>query len=145
MNDQLKVEIIIGVCLLMVGYAFGRYLQPAKVITKTVTQIQQVQVVDKNIKTVTHEVDKPDGTKEIDTTTEDKTQENTNTKISQMTEKIIDNTKPQWFVEAQLSPKSINTEYVYGLSVEHRFIGPIFAGAFANTDHSVGVSVGLEF
>jgi hypothetical protein len=49
---ELKTEIIIGVCLLVVGYAFGRYVQPAKVVTKTVTQIQQVQVIDKNVKVV---------------------------------------------------------------------------------------------
>lgn len=137
----MRLYVLLALLLLVVGIVIGRYTTPEKVVTKTVTEVKTVTVVQHDTQTVITE--KPDGTKttvitdkSVDTTQKDKTQE---------TEKTVENYKPQWKVGVQLAPKNPQYEYFYGVEVERRILGPVFVGAFGNTDRTLGLIVGLEF
>jgi hypothetical protein len=129
-----RTTILLLVLVLLVGYAFGRYLQPAHEVIKTQT------VTVEHEHTVTVVVTKPDGTS-TSTTTTDKG-ETAGTKTST----TIDNVKPQWKVSA-LAGLGLNSPIstVYGGEVQRRILGPIFVGAWATTNRTGGISLGLEF
>ena len=133
---------IVGIALL--SYATGRYMQPAKVVTKIVTETKEIVVVKNDVQTVTHEVDHPDGTVEKTTTTVDKSQETIAKESRTDIEQTKTNQKPQWLIGAQLTPQSGPLGPVYGAEVQRRIIGPIFVGAFGNTNRTVGLSVSIE-
>lgn len=149
MEVQARQGAIAVVALIVLGYAIGRYVQPAKVETKIVTQTQTVTVHDTNVVTVVKEVTKPDGEVDKTTTTTDLSTTNTDT-TSKNTDTIIkDNQKPNWIVggTAGLDLKSSPTT-LYGVRVEHRFIGPIFLGGYGmagTSSTTAGLSVSLEF
>ena len=147
MNIQVRSEVIIVVVVLLLGYGFGKYGQPAKIVTKTNTVIQTVTVDHVNTVTVVKEVDKPDGTKEIDTTTTDKSQVNTDTDVHVETEKVVTESKAQWRVAAALVPQVSGGTFgpLYGLDVERRILGPIWAGVGADTNRQIALKVGFEF
>lgn len=139
---------VIAIAILVVGaagYLGGRYLQPAKVEVKVEERVKEVEVVKHDVRTVIREIERPDGTKEKETIIEDKTEEERNRESEKETSKIVTNNKPQWKVGGQLTPKQGIAGPLYGLSVERRVLGPVFAGAFANTDKVVGLSVSVEF
>jgi len=144
MDIKIKI-ILIVVALMAISYGVGRYLQPVKEVIKTETVIKTVTVNHVDTVTVVKEITKPDGTKEKTTTTTDKSKIDTNTDSDTKTSIVITNQKPQWKVSALLTTKQGSFGPVYGAMVERRILGPIFAGAFANTDKAVGLTVGLEF
>lgn len=144
MEMKYKVLLVVGVAV--AGYAFGRYAQPAKVEIKTETVIKEVTVEKKNVVTEIKEIKHPDGTTE------------TNTKITDLTNTINKNTsdsksestttysRPQWKVQALLSPQmSPVFGPIYGLDVERRILGPISVGAWGNVDKKFGISASIEF
>lgn len=137
-------NIVILLVAVVLGYAFGRYAQPARVETKIVTQIKTVEVESKNVKTTTTETTKPDGTKVVTTTTQDNSVITDNTNSVTKSDTVKDN-RAQWKVTAQLSPTKPQLYYFYGAEVDRRILGPIFAGAYMNVDKNFGVSIGLEF
>lgn len=138
---NMRLYVLLGLLLVVIGYSLGRYTTPEKVVTKTVIDTKTVTVVQHDIQTV--EVDKPDGTKTI--TVVDKSVDTTKQQIDESQIKVVENSKPQWKVSAQLAPKAVAYEYFYGAQVERRVLGPVFVGAFGNIDHTLGVSLGLEF
>lgn len=138
---NIRLYILLGLLLIVIGYSLGRYTTPEKVVTKTVIDTKTVTVVQHDIQTV--EVDKPDGTKTI--TVVDKSVDTTKQQIGESQTKVVENSKPQWKVSAQLAPKAVVYEYFYGAQIERRILGPVFVGAFGNIDHTLGVSLGLEF
>jgi hypothetical protein len=130
---------------LIVGAAMGRYLTPEKVVTKTVTQIQKVDVVHTNVVTITKTIKQPNGTIETDTTTVDKSVDQTNTNTTSETSKTVTRDNPQWHVSGDFSSSSSLPYYIYGAKIERRILGPIFLGAFGNANRQFGASIGLEF
>lgn len=138
---SIRLYVLIGLLLIVIGYAVGYYTLPEKVITKTVTETKTITVVQHDTKTIT--VIKPDGTKvitvvdkSVDTTKEDQKQSNT---------KIVENGKPQWKVGVDLTPRNPQLGHFYGARVDRRILGPVFVGAFGNTDRTLGLSLGVEF
>ena len=137
---NLKTWIISIVAVAALAYATGRYLQPAKVEIKEVEKI--VEVIKRDVHTVIREVVRPDGSKEVVTVIDDKTRE-TNKKESSK-ETIITNIKPQWRVQG-IADLTHLAAPVYGVGIERRILGPVFAGAFVKANREYGVSVSLEF
>lgn len=135
---------IVGLLLLAVGYGTGRYLQPAKIQIKKEEVIKEVEVIKKDIRIVEREITRPDGTKEKERITEDKSQESTKKEKDTKESTLIANKKPDWRVNG-LAALNNDRNVVYGLQVERRILGPISVGAFGLTDTTVGLSVGLEF
>lgn len=129
-----KYLIIGAILLVLLGYGAGRYLQPAKVVTKTEV------VVHDHIHTVTITISKPDGTKTTTTTTDN------NSVIDDKTSTVITNSKPQWKVAglAGLNISNLSSP-IYGAQIERRIIGPISVGVWGLTNSSGGISLSLEF
>lgn len=145
-NRETTLLYLLGIVIVLtIGYAFGRYVQPAKVETRTVTVNHEVEVVKHDVVTVTKEVTTPDGTKTVTTTVTDKTKEETHKDSSNETKTVTDYSKPQWKANAFVSPSNATTGHVYGVSFERRLIGPVFVGIYGNVDRSFGGTVGLEF
>lgn len=143
MNTRLYV--LIALLLIVIGYALGYYTLPQKVVTQTVTEVKTVTVIQHDVQTVTKEIIKPDGTKEIDTVTTDKSVDTSKSEEKIDKTKIVEIGKPQWKANVQFSPKETKYAYVYGVQIERRILGPVFLGVFGNMDRTLGVSVGLEF
>lgn len=141
---QYRNVAIVGLLLLVVGYGTGRYLQPAKIQIKKEEVIKEVEVIKKDIRIVEREITRPDGTKEKERITEDKSQESTKKEKDTKESTLIANKKPDWRVNG-LAALNNDRNIVYGLHVERRILGPISVGAFGLTDTTVGLSVGIEF
>lgn len=141
---QYRNVAIVGLLLLVVGYGTGRYLQPAKIQIKKEEVIKEVEVIKKDIRIVEREITRPDGTKEKERITEDKSQESTKKEKDTKESTLIANKKPDWRVNG-LAALNNDRNIVYGLQVERRILGPISVGAFGLTDTTVGLSVGIEF
>jgi len=144
-----KNYIIITGVLMLVAFAGGRFLVPAKVVTKIVTQTQTVTVHDTNVVTVVKEVDKPGGEVDKTTTTTDLSTSNTDTTSKDTDKTVTDNEKPQWHVGATYGANlNSSPTALYGVRAEKRFLGPIFLGAWGMSGTSAtsgGLSVSLEF
>lgn len=135
--------VLLGVALL--AFASGRFLVPAKTVTKVVTVTKEVTVKDDNVKTVVQETDDPNGTITKTTTTVDLSTETTKDATTVAASETKTTEKPQWIVGAQLTPQQGIFGPVYGAEVQRRIIGPMFAGAFADTSSKVGLAVSVEF
>lgn len=132
-NRNIAIGLVVCVAL---GYSLGRYFQPPKVETVEVTK----EVIKKDVVTVVKEVVRPDGTKETETTTTDRTTETSNTSNSS---KVA--IKPAWKVNAMVGYNIGQPKVEYGVMAQKNFIGPISLGAYATTERTIGVTVGLEF
>lgn len=139
-----KYTIIIIIIVGAVAYASGRYLQPPKTITKEVQVVKEVEVVKRDVRTVIKEVSRPDGTKIRETVIEDKSKEAKNKDQTNTSTKLVESLKPQWKVQGLVGINEISNP-TYGVGVERRIIGPVFAGVWVNTQKQYGVSVSLEF
>lgn len=143
MTSQSKV--IISVIVLAVVFAAGRQSVPEKVKT----EIQKVEV-EKVVTVVKREVvtvrENPDGSKETTIVTDTTTNSQTNTNASnQTTEEIKKGKKLNVSLLAGTSPSLNLTELVYGASISKELVGPVTVGAWALTNKSIGLSVGLNF
>jgi len=146
MNKVLKMSVI-GLLLLGLGVAVGRYLAPGKVEVVKEEVIKEVEVVKKDVVYVEKKITRPDGTIEEERRIEDKSETERRRDQESRESKIVQNAKPQWKVSGLVGTKdwtNISTP-VYGISVERRIAGPIFVGAWGTTGSNVGISVGLEF
>lgn len=143
--DRVKYVVLgLAGCLLL-GYAIGRYAQPAKVVTKTEIVVKTVETVKHDTVTVTKEHQNTDGTKDVVTTITDHDIEQTTKDIKEKDSKVLDSLKPQWKATGLYGYNFHDLRTVYGASVDRRIIGPVFAGVWGNTDRTAGVSVSLEF
>jgi hypothetical protein len=142
----MKYQIIGGILLIAIGYGAGRYVQPAKVVTKVQTVTVTNDVVHDHIVTVTHTVVQPNGEKDTTTTTSNESiiDDQTSTKTNSST--VTTYNKPQWKVQglAGLSLNSLSTP-IYGIGVERRILGPVFVGAYGKSNSEAGLSLSLEF
>jgi hypothetical protein len=127
-------KIAILIVSFIVGAGLGYYLKKPQTIEKQT----EIEVVKKDVVTVVKEITKPDGSKEIVTTTTDRSQEN------RAKDKVI-KTQPKrdWKISASVE-KNDKREF-YGLGIEKRIFDNIWVGVKANTDKSVGITVGVEF
>ena len=139
----MKYQIIGAILLLAIGYGAGRYVQPAKVVTKTQTVTNDV--IHDHIHTVIHTVTQPNGTTDSTTVVDNNSTEESNTKSSSST--VTTYNKPQWKAQV-LAGLPLNGQPlapIYGAGVERRIIGPISAGVWGNNNREAGLSVSLEF
>lgn len=145
-NSTVK-SIVIGLVILVVGYAFGRYASPQKVVTKIEFQTDITKTNEKDHTTTQTTIIKPDGTKIV--INQDETQDiiKQQTEIQEKFYQDIQNSKPNWKVSALVQKEHDRTisNLVYGAHVEKRFIGPVFLGAYGNTASDFGLSLGIEF
>lgn len=143
----MKNYVIAAIILVVMGYAFGRYMQPAKVEVKEVEVVKQVTTENKNIVVTQVETVNKDGTKTIKTVTEDKSTTKVQENRTTESDKITSSQKPQWKVSGLAGVKidDLKSRLVYGAAVERRILGPVFVGVWGNTERMAGVTVGLEF
>jgi hypothetical protein len=120
-------------CLVSLGVYLGATLFP-RVETKTV----EVERVQKDVVTVTKEVVRPDGTREIISTMTDKSKESSTKTATVMAPK-------DWHISVSDNRTSLTSADVYGLQIERRVLGDISMSVRVQTDKSVGLVVGLEF
>lgn len=146
MNIQLKYLAAIVIVAMACGAALTRQFAPREV---TKTQLVDHDVIKDHVVTVTKEIVRPDGSKEIDTTVVDDKKQDDVKKETITDVKPIPQLKPQWFatVGAGLDASSLRdlSNPVYNLGVNRRILGPIYLGAWANTKSQVGIQLGLEF
>lgn len=138
---------IVAILLLLLAYAGGRYLQPAKIETVIQEKIVTKEVIKKDVVTEIREIVKPDGTKETVTIIKDKTEIAKDTQKDLKVDKIIVNSKPN-FKLAGLTGIDANPNgntIIYGISVEKRIFGPVSAGIWGLTNKTGGLSVSVEF
>lgn len=121
---------------LAIGYYLGRTLDP-----KIETQIEEVEVIKRDIVTIIKEVTRTDGTKDTTTTIVDRSKERKETDIH--TTETIPASQNKIAVAANTSQfRDIDS---YTFSYERRLIGPVWLGAQYNTKQVYGLSLGLEF
>lgn len=128
-----KSHLIVCLIGLTVGGVLG-----SKLVTST-PQIVTNEVVKERIVTRTKVVTSPDGTvvSETDSVTD---------KVSDSKTIVSNATKPQWNVSVDAGIKmSDELNRIYGVQVQRRLFGPIFAGVRASTDGTIGVVASFEF
>ncbi len=141
MDYKVIATVILAAALL--GYAGGRYVQPAHVITEIKEVVKTVEVVKHDTTTTTKETTHPDGTKDTETTVV-----NHDTDISSSVDKKDNKTitlQPQWKAQAQYGYDFSTLRPVYGAGIERRILGPISAGVWGNNNHTAGLSASIEF
>lgn len=162
MTPSPSTRIIFVAVSLLVAFAFGRFTTPVKIktVVKTVTVTKDVNKnenqSDKNThkKVVQKEIDKPDGTKEIDTTTTEETDQSNKNKSETVAK--TDHSQEQEKEVAKGSGRltlsvlgGVNLHDIgsplLGLAVTKSILGPITIGAWGLNDNTIGVSVGLDF
>lgn len=122
----------------LIGGAIAYKLLPAKIEVKT--EIKEHEVTQNHIVTVTHEVTKPDGTKEIITTTTDNSVEHKDKQIE-----IQKSSPKDWFLTAGVARESLTSDNIYQISVNRRILGPLYIGGSFNTEKQLGLNLGMEF
>lgn len=171
----MKRAIIIGLVILAVGFAFGRYSAPEKIkieketviVEKTTKETKENAKThtgrDKKYRKIIVELVHPDGTKETrteiveDTTTNrvtekrtDSREENDSTTTSKET-KTIETGRSKLIVSAMAGPSlSLSSglslgPISYGAHIQRNFLGPIMIGAWGLSSGTGGFSLGLMF
>jgi hypothetical protein len=135
------------ILMVLVGYAIGRYAQPAKVVTKTQVVTQVHDVVHEKIHKVIVTVTAPNGTKTTTTTIDNGSVINDQSNTQSNSSTVTTYDKTQWSVGALANvdlTKGISAPS-YGIQVERRILGPVWVGAYGLANASGGLSVSLEF
>ena len=132
--ENIKVISITALVLFAVGYGVGRYVQPAKEITKV--EIQEKEVIKNNVVTQIKEITKPDGTKETVTVVVDKSESKKDKQIESV---ISKNTEKQWLIGIGVNPLSYYETYSF--KVDRRILGNVFIGAqyIRNKQDNIGL------
>jgi len=126
---------------LVIGAIGGFYI--CRTYTPRIEEKQTVvekEVVRKDIVTVVKEITRPDGSKEIETVTTDKSQETSNKKETKQssTVKVSD-----WRVGVTTYVLSPKTEAKYNLQLDRRLLGNL--GVRVGLDDKLNVNVGLFY
>jgi hypothetical protein len=136
-----KAILLASFVLLSVGFLGGRYLAPPKEITKI--EVEEKEVIRKDIQTIIKEVVRPDGTKETTTTTTDNSVEKKDRKSETLVQKQAEK---QWLISAGASRASFTQQdTLYQVMAQRRVLGPVFAGVSVSTDKQVGLVLTAEF
>lgn len=140
LGHKIVMVLIVGI----LGYAAGRYAQPAEVVTKIEEKIVEVERVKIEYRTITRTITNPDGTTIKEEIKEEirQNEEISSTERKEETKTIY--LKPQW--KAQVAAELSNFQPTnYRVGLERRILGPVFLGAWAETTFdSYGVSISLE-
>lgn len=144
---QNKYYIIGGIILLLLAYGYGRYMQPAEVITKTETLVKEIVKTQKEKRTIKKIITRPDGAKEEIYIDEEIDVAEKSKEEHKKSEKIVINKKPQWKASALAIQKDGDEfgKITYGAIIERRIFGSLFIGVNANQDKDIGLSIGMEF
>ncbi len=124
---------------LLIGAAGMFYLN--KPDTKSVQTEKETATTKKDIVTIVKEVTRADGTKEVVTTTTDKSTEKKDTSSSL----VVQTAKANWLVGVSASASLDRLAPVYGIHAQRRVLGPAFVGIGLNTNKEALLSVAIEF
>jgi len=113
------------------GYGLGRYLTPPKIQTK------EVQTIKRDVVVVEKKIIQKDGTTIVETITTDKSK--TETSKSTKTD-----SRSNYLITAGANLRGDRTEPIYDLSIQKRFIGPVFIGGRMNTLSELSVNLTIE-
>lgn len=160
-----KVKIVLVVVGLLTAYAAGRFTTPSKIVEKE--KIVYKDKIDESKKSeeiasrqkhrilIKLTTVKPDGTRTTETkvyysdnieiTKNEQETKKEEKSIDKTTEKVVEYSKNEYFISGLVKTNSSFAAPAYGLSVSKRFIGPVYIGAFAYTDTTLGCSLGLGF
>lgn len=154
-------QLLIGLLILVLGVAAGRYAAPSKTITitqeKIVEKVVEKKVFVKDSDTKVHKVTirivtvKPDGTKTIETKEYDNSEIEITQKGSVETDKQTDTSKStsttveyktqEWLIGPMVKLQDPS----YGIFADKRIIGPIYLGGFIFLDKTIGANIGVSF
>lgn len=141
MRLQLFALILIA---LAVGYAGGRYLQPAEVKTEIKEVEKVVEKIKKDIVIVEREVRNPDGTVVVDRRTEDRSEEAVR-RDSRRSEEIIVSMPAKWRAGVDVKASLTNFVPQYGATVGYRAFGPVWVEASGYQDGTAVIRGVWEF
>lgn len=136
---ELKVTTVSGIVLVVavMSTALTKYYWPN---VESKTQVVERQVIKTDVVTVVKEVTRVDGTKEIVTTTTDKTVKKEDTKATEV--KIAIKSK---YIFGGGIVSNFKDKPDYEISAGMRIIGPIFGQVKYQTNGSIGASLLIEF
>lgn len=137
---KLNKKILVYILGALGLFALGRYTAP--VSTKTEVKVVEVikEVEKKNEIKRERVIEKPDGTKVTERTTETHTERETDTfKDSQKKESKT--TTKQWSIGVY---KNIIGDS-YTLTVDRQILGPIYLGVYGRSDSEFGFGIRFEF
>lgn len=134
---------LIGLILIVLSYSAGKYMAKSVSIK---TEVKDTKVIDVHIVKTETETKKKDGTTTIVTTT-DTVQSTKDVQTTNIDKSIVTNSSPKWNVSGMVGEKlsNISLTPIYGVSVQHQFVGPISLGMFGFTNGLLGVSIGVNF
>lgn len=112
-------------------YLFPRHEIEVRTETKIVTEYK-TKIVERWRKN-------PDGSEESERTEES----SGNSQATQTTDAKV--AKHNWNLGLSAGLSTTVNGPIYGLRLERRIIGPIFAGLYGSTNKEAGISLGLEF
>jgi len=138
-------KIIVVIVLIVLAYGVGRYLQPAKIETRTETVIKEVEVTKKDVEIIKKKKTNTDGSIEEEEITRDKSTETRNKNEQTRSETVVENLKPQWRIRGEVGYDFKNNDNVYGAGFEKRWMGPVSVGLWGNNKQQAGLSASIEF
>jgi hypothetical protein len=135
----LKTQLLLAALLLALGFYVGTTYGPEQ----QKTEIQEREVIKRDIVTVVREVKRPDGTVERSEVTTDKSKER-----KQVESTVLVSVKPA--VPLNRLGVTAHTDNFrqadsYTLSYERRLAGPLWVGLNYNTKQVYGASLAWEF
>lgn len=136
---EIKLSTLAGtiVAVAVLSVAATKYYFPN---IESKTEFVEKEVVKTDIVTVTKEVVRPDGTKEVITTTTDKSVSKSDTRNTELKMDVKSNLLVTAGVLSNFKDKP---EYMLGVS--KRVLGPAFVGATYQTNNTYGLTVTVEF
>ncbi len=140
---SLKDFLVVAVCCLGVGYAFGvYYAQPPSTKDAVKTDVQSQK--DTEIHSITVTEEEPSGAKKTTTTTDTAS---VSSRISAETVKSSTTASPNPTYHASIlyGYDVSNRKSTYGLSIDRRLLGPVSIGVWGLTNNTLGVSLGVSF
>lgn len=146
-----KTKVLIGfaaltLTVLLIRYTATEYKTETKVEEKKTEETKVEKVEHK--KTVTIIVEKPDGTKETNTTTTEDTDTVTETdkKSDTTTETVKEPVSSKISILAMMGvPITGPYQPIYGISISKPVFGPVSVGVWGFSSGVAGVSLGLSF
>jgi Na+-translocating ferredoxin:NAD+ oxidoreductase RnfG subunit len=144
--NSLLTKIALGVLALVIAFATGRYMTPAKIQEKEVIKEVVKEVVKTEKEYIVRDIKRPDGTTIHEVVVSDKTETSKEQSKEKTTEKIVSNEKPKYKVSYIPQYNFSDKKIYHGGTAEVRVAGPIFVGGYYSNinDSVVGITISLE-
>ena len=145
----LKEATLALVIAMLVSFALGRFTAPARIETKAeihyVEKLRTVEAEKKDVVATIVEKKKPDGTEIKKTRIVDKTVGSSTTEIDTEGSRIdeVRSVPDVWRLRGLAAYYSGGI--TYGAGVDRQILGPISLGAWALSNGTVGLSLGISF